>query len=251
MEIYSISIFNGTLLRKIDYEQHLAKKVHEMNTLKSILLPCISEERIFDKFIQRFEDHCVTSHTISEFKTSKRLKGELFEVLCVELINGGWFRKISKNTVEVFRYSELTSEQRALLKLPAHSGDVGIDIVCKDQNGWIAVQCKYRKRPNPHSRYNTGWKVSWKELSTFYALCANSGPWSKCVIITNGLGIARQGRAKVQNEIAICKGSFESLPRECWLSLCGDNGHVLDIDNKTKVTQEDVRNIRMKWIMNM
>ncbi len=227
--------------------------------LTRIISPCLSDEDIFKSFIDRFDyisdntrqNGSIT--TISHSTSNNILKGKLFELLCFKLIRGGCFRKItSDREVEVWLYPDLPAKLRDELKLPYHSRDMGIDIVCRDQNGWIAVQCKYRKKPSPHAKFNRGWKLPWKDLSTFYALCNTSGPWMKTVVITTGLGILRQGRRKLENEVAICNGSFKSLPREAWLWVCGDEGNILDKSKSgNNITMDELRNTRLKWISNI
>lgn len=57
--------------------------------------------------------------------------------------------------------------------------DLGIDLIGVKNGDYHAIQVKYRKK--------TGKKriLTWKQLSTFYALCLRTGPWSRYVVMTN------------------------------------------------------------------
>ena len=58
---------------------------------------------------------------------------------------------------------------------------MGIDLLgIDDEDRYYAIQAKYRKRPNSEKKIS----ITWKQLSTFYALCLNSGPYHKHIIIT-------------------------------------------------------------------
>ena len=89
--------------------------------------------------------------------------------------------------------------------------DMGIDLVAVDAQGLVsAVQCKYRT--------GTGWVpgrfvrrdvVPWRDLATFYALCARTGPWSRHLVMTNAVGVRAPARGP--KDTSICRGSLRAL----------------------------------------
>ena len=75
---------------------------------------------------------------------------------------------------------------------------MGIDIIVENDGIFQAIQCKYKK--------HTGYKkniLTWKILSTFYALCLRTGPWDKYIVMTNCEYTLRQGK-KTPKDFSIC-----------------------------------------------
>ena len=52
--------------------------------------------------------------------------------------------------------------------------------------------------------------LSWKSLSTFYALCLRSGPWSKYIIMTNCIYTNHQG-IKTEKDLSICLKTLQKI----------------------------------------
>ena len=55
---------------------------------------------------------------------------------------------------------------------------MGIDIVVKNNDIFYAVQCKYKKSCTLKKNI-----LSWKQLSTFYAICMRTGPFDKYIVM--------------------------------------------------------------------
>jgi hypothetical protein len=73
-----------------------------------------------------------------------------------------------------------------------------------------AVQCKFRSRGI----------VSWRDLSTFEALCARTGPWRRHLVMTNASAVKRQG-LKQAKDLTFARGTFMTLSRHEWTRLAG------------------------------
>lgn len=198
----------------------------------------------FDSVIEGIRAKAETNKAtnITEIKqTSKKVKGQLFEQFCLEcarlMFGGAWL------------IHDLPIETRKGLNLP--SQDKGIDIVaCKQaacvKDGtaqivgqeWYAIQCKYRN-PNPKYKHRSG--VTWDSLSTFYALCARTGPvggWCKRIVMTNCHYVASVGVAD-KKDMIMDYTKFSNLPREFWSLMAGTQpGQALSTDHKTLTKQE-------------
>lgn len=97
--------------------------------------------------------------------------------------------------------------------------DMGIDMIATNRSGErCAIQCKYRSKG----------AVSWRELSTFYALCARTGPWSAEIVMTNQSRVAHEGTRRSIDR-TMTRRDFESIPRHLWQALAGidDNGRTV------------------------
>ena len=146
------------------------------------------------------------AHTIQEMKArqTSKARGDIFEGFCAIYLRC------------VCRYDDvwlLTDAPDATLeRLGMKRRDMGIDIVVHHKGSFYAVQCKY-KAPTAHS---TG--VSWKELSTFYALCMRTGPWEKHIVMTNCTFVRHQGR-RTSADMSICLGTLRALTSDQWASM--------------------------------
>ncbi len=101
--------------------------------------------------------------------------------------------------------------------------DMGIDIIAVDQNNnYYAVQAKFRKPP----KYKTKYGLSWKELSTFYALANRTGPYIKHIVMTNSHYVRHVGQ-KTDKDVSICLGTFRNITKFQWLEMAGMEGQTL------------------------
>jgi len=209
-----------------------------------------SQETIFERFCRRFDDHfiAVKAHSVSEVRKNKatysmKVKGDLFEQLCCDLIMAGGFPQLRLN--HLWRLKDLPQDIRLGLRIPQQ--DVGIDLVGCTSAHWVAIQCKYRKRPNhvkrPNGQFNR-WQVTWKDLSTFLALAGQTGPWGHLYVMTSAPSIHWEGGGStLRNQVtSICRGSFQAVPREIWDRLAGDPGHQLGTEVK------DLKEARNTWL---
>ena len=218
--------------------------------LNIIIQNALSYDDVFDRIIQQFEMNDTTN------------KGLLWEELCKRYLLADGFD-------QVWSLKDLPSDVRSHLNLGTK--DMGVDLIAKKDNKYSAVQCKYRKRhlkakkvieiPDKIQSINsihsigipkkvilTLNRVSWKELSTFYALCTRTGPWDKMIVMTTADCVGRQGKKSKQDKTYAFKG-FESTSRTTWLKMVGSTGNKLDETNTKKLTQNELREKRLMALM--
>jgi len=142
---------------------------------------------------------------LKEKANNKKKKGDLFESFCYL-----YLQKILEHD-EVWFYKDFPKELKDRFHLPKN--DYGIDLISKKGDGYYAIQCKYR-RPQEKTQI-----ISWKSLSTFYAMVVKSGPWIKHITMTNVNGCRHIGE-KTDKDLSICLGTFRSINHFSWLKLC-------------------------------
>jgi len=190
--------------------------------LHTILLR--SPTNLFDEFINECAKwYSQPAHSLTEMRTrdNKKIRGDIFEDFCVL-----YLKKIKKYQ-EVWRLDDVPEEILLLLALKRR--DMGIDIIVKHNDSYFAVQCKYKKHSNTRKNY-----VSWKSLSTFYALCLRTGKeqngkreWNKYIVMTN-CDYARHEGEKTDKDLSICIGTFRKINLEDWTSMCDITGPSLE-----------------------
>jgi len=203
--------------------------------LHKILLK--SPSNLFDEFIfecQKFYEQ--PAHTFTELRTreNKKIRGDIFEEFCV------LYLKFVKKYENAWRLEDVP--QDILDKLSLKRKDMGIDIIVENKGIYSAVQCKYKK---PEARKTS---ITWKALSTFYALCMRSGPWDKYIVMTN-CDYARHVGKKTEKDLSICVGTFRKLNSEDWVKMCKITGHNLT-EEAVKVkplTSEELRLKRLSF----
>ena len=99
---------------------------------------------------------------------------------------------------------------------------MGIDIIVQNKGFYYAVQCKYKK--NKTIRKNI---LSWRNLSTFYALCLKTGPYEKYIVMTTCEYVTHHV-SKSENDVSICIKSFQNITKDEWLSMCNINGNKIN-----------------------
>lgn len=113
---------------------------------------------------------------------------------------------------------------------------MGIDIIVENNSEFYAVQCKYKN--------NKSSCLSWKNLSTFYALCSKSGPWKKHIVMTTCITTNYQG-IMTEKDVVYCLATFKNINKDNWLKMCkitkgytlnesillNDNMQVLSLEN--------------------
>jgi len=195
-------------------------------TLYSIFLR--SPLNLFDEFIlecQKFYE--VPAHNFAEMRrrNNKKIRGDIFEEFCV------LYLKKVKNYENVWLLKDVPDP--ILEKLNMKRRDMGIDLVAEiSDNKYVAVQCKYKK----HTSFKQN-ILSWKSLSTFYALCLRTGPWDKYIIMTNCIYTRHQGE-KTSKDISICLKSFQNITKDEWLKMCNKEGYFINDNNS-----QDLENI--------
>jgi len=203
-----------------------------------------------------FEEECrkfydAPAHSFVEMRTrdNKKIRGDMFEDFCVE-----YLRHI-QGYEEVWLLEDVPEE--VLTKLGMQRRDVGIDLVARHKGGkYIAIQCKYKKQETSKTKI-----VTWKALSTFYALCMRTGPWDKFVVMTNCAYVRHMGK-KTPKDLSICLRKLQGISKEDWLKMCGVTGHVLASEPSGGagaapaaaapavpiLTEEEVRLARLKFL---
>ena len=121
-----------------------------------------SPNNLFDEFILECQKWYETpAHSFSEMRmrNNKKVRGDIFEEFCV------LYLKFVKGHKNVWLLKDVPDE--ILLKLHVARRDMGIDIIVETtEDKFVAVQCKYKKHTSVKQNI-----LSWKSLSTFYALC--------------------------------------------------------------------------------
>lgn len=196
-------------------------------------------------------------HSISEFKRrSNKNKGDLFEILAKIYLQNKY--KDSK----VWLLNEIPDEDRKIIGLKKN--DYGIDLIIKhshSSNRYSAVQCKYRNRTNKsyklyrYMKYPNKNILTWKQLSTFYALCArleenitSRFTWNKLVVFTN-CDYVKRLHTKKENDLTIAYKTLINL--KTWKDIVMNMNTT--IVNKNEEKKEDkeknskVRELRMKF----
>lgn len=211
-----------------------------MDIIKQIILNAIpGDEHVYDRIQQAIENyHQRPAHCIAEFKqTSTKVKGDIFEEFCrLYLIH-------AMNCNPVYLLKDVPEDILRSMKL--NRRDYGIDILAHRDGQWFAVQCKWKARQAgvyiPGTRLHSN-VVNWKELSTFYALCARSGPWSGHVVMTSCPRVLRMG-ASNSKDIHITSSNFNQCSKDIWYSIYGQENKV--ISNVIRPTTEELRQIRI------
>ena len=203
------------------------------------------EGNTFDNFIKEFEFTTYKPSNLQELKDkyNKKIKGDLFEAFCY------LYLKNILNHDSIWFYKDFPYELKQQLNLTKN--DYGIDIVSKKDNEFYAIQCKYKK---PSDKIQL---VSWRSLSTFYALTSKSGPWKKHIVMTNINGCRHIGK-KSEQDLSICIKTFQNLNHFDWLKLLEINekntlqsvsNKIID-ENKTTSNPDlnQLRELRLKFL---
>jgi hypothetical protein len=158
----------------------------------------------FCTFCNNYKDF--PSHNLQELRTKNtKMLGDLFESFCKL-----YMEKVMHCDL-VWYYRDVPKEMIKNLRLT--SRDMGIDLIGTKDGNIYAVQCKYRTRKNK----KTG--ITWKELSTFYAITTRTGPYDKIIIMTNADYIKKIG-IKDTRESVYTFNFFSSMKFDDWISMC-------------------------------
>ena len=174
-----------------------------------------SPPNVFDEFIQECQSwYSQPAHTLQEMRMrdNKKVRGDIFEDFCA------LYLKEVKGYQEVWLLEDVPED--ILNQLSLKRRDMGIDIIVRHNEEWFAVQCKY-KTPTGKKTY-----ITWSALSTFYAMCLRTGPWTKYIVMTNCDYTRHQG-PKGDKDMSICLGTFQATNSDQWLKMCGIEGQVL------------------------
>jgi len=191
----------------------------------------------FDVLVQNIESHIEgTSATnmieLKEKTKNKKKKGDLFESFCFL-----YLQKILQHD-EVWFYKDFPSELKTQFHLTKN--DYGIDLISKKGEGYYAIQCKYRK---PQDMVQT---ISWKSLSTFYAMVSKSGPWIKHITMTNVNGCRHIGE-KTEKDWSICIGTFRGMKHFDWLTMIDAGSESTPVKTNKGLNKNELRDKRLEF----
>ena len=188
---------------------------------------------LFDAFLvecQKWYEQPAHTFTEMRVRDTKKVRGDVFEEFCV------LYLKHVRKFQNVWRLENVPDE--LLTKLSLKRPDVGIDIIAESGGKYYAVQCKYKKHVSMKKNV-----VTWKALSTFYALCMRTGPWEKYIVMTNCDYCRHMGKKTVK-DVSICLKTLQSITKEQWIEMCEKKGDVVDSTVK-KLTADELRAARL------
>lgn len=206
MNITSIKDVNKKLYKepKCKWDPNIEAEICKYIRLALSKGDCNIFENISDYF-QTFYDRSCTNMTQLK-KRTKNESGFVWEHFCLMYLR-------SKGYGDCWLLADTPDD--ILQKLNLSRVDMGIDIIIKHQNGFFAVQAKWRSNRKKANKIS----LTWNKLSTFYALCARTGPWLKFIVITNCDYVRRQGK-KYKMDQTIAKGSFIQCKKDVWKKMC-------------------------------
>lgn len=140
--------------------------------VKKIIDETLKSNHYFETFVKSMSQGN-NAHNISQVKCQTITIGTCWEEFCKEY------------AVHILNWEVWTLKDCPYLEeLKMKRRDVGIDLIARDQNqNFIAIQCKFRKNFQ---------RLSWRDLSTFDALCMRTGPWFKHVVMATSTSVARE-----------------------------------------------------------
>ena len=179
--------------------------------LYKVFIECASSKlNLFDSFLNTCHQwYERPAHTLNEIKLREntKVKGDIFELFSVLYL------------LHVKKYKNVwllrDTPDEILTRLSLKRRDTGIDIIAQDDSdAFVAVQCKYKR--NTTIKRNV---LTWKALSTFYAMCLRTGPWKRYIVITNCDYCLHQGK-KTWKDLSICLKSLQNISPDDWIKMC-------------------------------
>jgi len=166
-----------------------------------------------------------------------KVKGDIFEYFCQ------LYMKKCYKLKKVWLLNEVPDNIKKELNL--NKNDFGIDLVGIDYNDrYYAIQAKYRKRNSDKKT-----SITWKQLSTFYALCARTGPFYKHIVFTTANYVRRIGK-KDEKDVTIGFSKLSKINHFDWINMC-DEVKIESVKNSPKkLTLEALREKRLEFYSN-
>jgi predicted helicase len=200
-----------------------------------------SPTNLFDEFILECQKwYEMPAHSFSEMRMrdNKKLRGDIFEEFCVLYLK---YANV-KGHKNVWLLKDVPDD--ILDKLTLKRRDMGIDIIVETSDDkYLAVQCKYKK--------HTGCKLnilSWRALSTFYALCLRTGPWDKYIIMTNCVYTRHQGK-KTSQDVSYCLKTLQNITKDEWLRMCNVSGVKIGSEEQLDEEKAVVKVVEVKKVV--
>jgi hypothetical protein len=206
-----------------------------MELIRHVYMQRFAVENLFDEFIRqatRFYEK--PAHNLQQLRArpNTKARGDLFEAFCAAYLS------CVCGYEDVWLLADVPDE--ILTHLSMKRKDMGIDLVVRDRGSFYAVQCKYKKcTVTP-----TG--VSWRELSTFYALCMRTGPWEKHIVMTNGSFVRHQG-TRTQADVSMCLHTFRRVTSVQWASMVQTHDRPDACEPASHPTLDELRNRRLAY----
>lgn len=188
------------------------------------------------------------AHNLQDLKNrNTKLKGDIFEEFCYR------YMKECYKLKQVWFYKDVPKD--IIEKLNLTKNDMGIDFIgVNEEDEYYAIQAKYRKR---NKDKKTG--ITWKQLSTFYALALKTGPYKKHIIFTNVDFVRHIGKKTKQDE-TINYNSLNKINHFDWMKIANYSTDILTeqptlekedyLDNKI-LTKEQIRLKRLIYFKNL
>jgi predicted helicase len=195
-----------------------------------------SPVNLFDEFMTECQKwYEQPAHSFVEMRTrdNKKIRGDIFEDFSV------LYLKHVRKFDQVWRLQDVPTE--VLEQLGLKRQDVGIDIIAEKAGKYSAVQCKYKKHRSIKKNI-----LTWKALSTFYALCLRTGPWEKYIVMTN-CEYARHEGKKSYKDLSICLRTFQKISKNDWFNMCEREAKVISEEPVKKLSPEEVRAARLAY----
>ena len=203
-----------------------------MDLHKLFLTPRPDGQSLFDLFLVECQKwYTQPAHTFTEMRVrdNKKVRGDVFEEFCVKYL------KHVRKMDAVWLLKDVPDE--LLITLSLKRPDVGIDIVAEKGGKYYAVQCKYKTHVSHKKNV-----VTWKQLSTFYALVLRTGPWAQYIVMTNCDYCRHMGK-KTSKDVSICLRTFQKITQEEWVQMCELRGEA--VGPAVTLTPEQLRAARL------
>lgn len=166
---------------------------------------------------------CLNVTNVRDCRRANLFRGQIWEAFCKRYLE---FRGYD----DVRPFGDVCVEDKKELGLG--TTDMGIDLICRKEGRYCAVQCKFRSKRT----------LSWTEIATFEALCARTGPWREHILMTNCCHVRRVGSS--EKDITMTQATFKAIPRHAWLQIGGmGTGNVLNAAHNP-----EPKAIRDRWL---
>ena len=215
----SINLIPTSFAMTSSYQNPTSFLLHNLNRALSNPLQKDRMANVLLEICDSFYQNPV--HNLQDMKLrNTKVKGDIFESFAQ------LYLKHIYGFQEVWLLKEIPREVRTTLNL--QTLDTGIDLVARDdKQKYYAIQAKFRKHPPPPCTVNVGNQKpvtrkrvvqTWKSLSTFYAMCARTGPFEKYIVFTTADYVRRMGH-KSEKDLTINFHKFEKMTHFDWMKL--------------------------------
>ena len=225
MKLFKQKIYLSIMLKSKLQKEMVKLIASSDNSANKIINICESE---YNKPVNNFQDMK---------NRNLKTKGDIFEYFCQLYMEKCY--KLRK----VWLLKDIPDDIREHLNL--NSQDFGIDLVGIDYNDrYYAIQAKYRNRKSDKKIC-----VTWKQLSTFYALCARTGPFYKHIVFTTANYVRRIGK-KDDKDITIGYGKLSNINHFNWIDMSGEVKQKVEKVENNKISLEELREKRLEFYSN-